>query len=92
MDYAIEYGEKAIEDLDALDRPIARRIIRIIRQKLTTSPLEYGTRFKYYQDLYKLRIGDYRVIYKVDTERQKVFILVIGNRNKIYEILRKRLG
>ncbi|HHT9153549.1 MAG TPA: type II toxin-antitoxin system RelE family toxin [Candidatus Hypogeohydataceae bacterium YC40] len=63
-----------------------------IRQKLTTSPLEYGTRFKYYQDLYKLRIGDYRVIYKVDTERQKVFILVIGNRNKIYEILRKRLG
>ena len=92
MDYAVEYGEKAVKDLDALDRPIVQRIVRTIGQKLTTAPLEHGSRLKYYKDMYKLRIGDYRVVYKVDIKSKKVFIAVIGNRREIYEIITRRFG
>jgi mRNA interferase RelE/StbE len=92
MDYAVEYGGGAVKDLGALDRPVAQRIVRTIRQKLTTAPLEYGSRLKYYEGLYKLRIGDYRVIFKVDNDSCRVFIAVIGNRKEIYRILRRRLA
>ena len=92
MDYAVEYVEKAIKDLDALDRPIARRIVRTIGQKLTTAPLEHGSRLKHYEDTYKLRIGDYRVVYKVDGKSKKIFIVVIGNRREIYKILKRRFS
>lgn len=92
MDYAVEYDEKAIKDLDALDRPIAQRIVRTIGQKLTTAPLEHGSRLKYYKDTYKLRVGDYKVVYKVNIKGKKVFIAVIGDRKEIYEILKRRFG
>jgi mRNA interferase RelE/StbE len=35
-------------------------------------------------DLYRIRVGDYRVIYKVETERLVVLVVNIGNRRDIY--------
>jgi mRNA interferase RelE/StbE len=34
---------------------------------------------------YRLRIGDHRVIYQFDCERNEVYVLAVGNRDKIYK-------
>ncbi|WP_233467234.1 type II toxin-antitoxin system RelE family toxin [Dolichospermum flos-aquae] len=33
---------------------------------------------------YKLRVGDYRVIYELDIEEQLIIIIRIGHRREIY--------
>jgi mRNA interferase RelE/StbE len=40
-----------------------------------------------YEDLYRLRIGSYRVIYRIDGGKLTVIILKIGNRGDVYKDL-----
>ena len=57
-----------------------------IEAKLLVDPLLYGKPLR--RDLhgcYKLRVGEYRVIYQV--KESDIFILVIGHRREVYETL-----
>lgn len=57
-----------------------------IEAKLLVDPLLYGKSLR--RDLhgcYKLRVGEYRVIYQV--KESDIFILVIGHRREVYETL-----
>ena len=42
-----------------------------------------------YQNIYRIRVGDYRVVYK--RTREEVFIILIGHRREIYRLLRELL-
>jgi mRNA interferase RelE/StbE len=35
---------------------------------------------------YRLRIGDYRVIYRFDLEKREIYLLAVGHRREIYRI------
>jgi mRNA interferase RelE/StbE len=35
-------------------------------------------------DKYRLRVGDYRIIYRFDSNRGEIYLLAIGNRREIY--------
>ena len=37
------------------------------------------------QDRYRLRVGDYRIIYTFDAERNILHLLAVGNRREIYQ-------
>jgi len=82
----IEWNEDAIRDLDKLDKPIAQRILKKISwlsdnfESLT--PEQLSGQFK---GMFKLRIGDWRVIYTV--EGLTLIIQFIGHRREIYHIL-----
>ena len=43
-----------------------------------------------YQNMYRVRIGDYRLIYK--RTRDQIFIVLIGHRREIYRLLQKLFG
>lgn len=43
-----------------------------------------------YRDMYRARVGDYRVVYK-KTE-QEIFVVLIGHRKEIYRLLERLLG
>jgi mRNA interferase RelE/StbE len=36
-------------------------------------------------DAFKLRVGDYRVIYEFSVERNELFLITVGNRRDIYK-------
>ena len=36
-------------------------------------------------DAYRLRVGDYRVIYQIDMEKNELFLIAVGNRREIYK-------
>ena len=61
-------------------------------QSLTQRKIdEMGVRlaaFQHYRmtasDKYRLRVGDYRVIYRFDLVRQEIYLIAIGHRREIY--------
>ncbi|HYX12967.1 MAG TPA: type II toxin-antitoxin system RelE/ParE family toxin [Nostoc sp.] len=85
MSYNIEFKSEAIIGFEALTSTIQERILRKIRwlsenfEDLTPQPLSADL-----SDLFKLRIGDYRVIYSFDTEAQLITIHKVGHRREIY--------
>jgi mRNA interferase RelE/StbE len=77
-------------DIPLLDVKIRTRIRNAIEIRLTTAPHLYGEPLrKTLLGYWKLRVGDYRVVFKiVDKE---VWILGIVHRKKVYETIGKRL-
>lgn len=84
--YLIEY-DIAIEDkLKKLPKPIRQMILNSIEKKLTTDPISYGKPLRYSLKGYRrLRVGDYRVVYKIIEDKIIVLIIDIGHRKDIYE-------
>lgn len=79
------------EDFRKISRPDQQRIIKAVGDKLTTSPEKFGSPLKGY---WKLRVGQYRVVYEIEKEKIVVYVIVLGfRRNKqIYKEAIKRLG
>jgi mRNA interferase RelE/StbE len=77
-------------DIPLLDAKLRTRIKNAIERRLTTAPHLYGEPLrKTLRGYWKLRVGDYRVVFKIVAE--EVWILGIIHRRKVYEAIRKRL-
>jgi mRNA interferase RelE/StbE len=71
------------KDLPDIPKNMKERIKKAIEQRLMTEPVKYGVPLKRsLQGYRKLRVGDYRVIYRIDKEN--IIILKIGNRKEVY--------
>jgi addiction module RelE/StbE family toxin len=74
------------EDIPALPKSAKALIRKAIEERLTTDPIHYGKPLRYsYKGHRRLRVSDYRVIYRVDMEARAVFIVAIGHRKDIYD-------
>jgi len=83
--YRIRILQAASRDLERLDKPTGRRIVQrmnwlaanldAIRLEALTGDLA---------GLYKLRVGDYRVIYEVLWDEETIVIHAIGHRREVY--------
>lgn len=72
------------EDLPEIPRNMQERIRRAIEERLLIDPEKYGEPLRRGLSGYrKLRVGDYRVIYKVD--RESIAIFKIGHRKEVYQ-------
>jgi mRNA interferase RelE/StbE len=72
-----------------------KRIIRTIRQKLATRPKEFGKPLKgELKGFWKLRVGQFRVIYEIRDEQVLVAIILVGFRRngEVYQAALARLG
>jgi len=80
---------KAI-DIPQLDAKLKARIKHAIETRLTTAPQQYGAPLrKTLHGYWKLRVGDYRVVFKI--VGLEVRVLGIIHRKKVYESIEKRL-
>ena len=83
--YNIRILEEASRELARLDKPVGRRIVGRINwlsEKLNDirpEPLRGNL-----IGLYKLRVGDYRVIYEIIHDEKTIVIHAIGHRREIY--------
>ncbi len=86
MSYRVFFMQEAVETLESCDEHLARRIYRKVNwlaehfEQLT--PERLSGEFK---NFYKLRVGDYRVIYNVSREEEKITVHLIGHRKDIYD-------
>ncbi len=76
-------------DIPLLDARLQARIKNAIESRLTAAPHLYGEPLrKTLRGYWKLRVGDYRVVFKIVGE--EVWILGIIHRKKVYEEIKKR--
>ena len=89
--FEIVYHYLAVEeDVPKLDRVWKAEIKRAIEEKLAIAPDMYGKPLRRSLKGYrKLRVGDYRVIYRIEENRIKVF--AIQHRSVVYETAEKRI-
>ena len=81
--YKVIFDDKAIEFLEKLD---TRNRERIFNKILSTkeNPFHYFEKLTA-RNLYKLRVGNYRVIADINENEIKILVLLIGHRKNIYK-------
>jgi mRNA interferase RelE/StbE len=86
MGYSVRYTAQSLEDLEQLDRQIQSRIINKIvwltENFESISPVTLSANLA---GSYKLRVGDYRIIYEFNEAEEIITILKIGHRSEVYE-------
>lgn len=76
-------AEKNFEQLDmALKKQIAGKLDWFINNFENITPLPLSGLWK---GFFKLRVGDWRIIYEIDNTEKLIVVYLIGNRNKIYK-------
>ena len=83
--YEIIFSEKAEKQLKKLEKDVQGRIISVL-ERIRIRPESYIERLVGEQ-VYKLRVGDYRVIMDIDKNRLIVLILKVGHRKNLYDNL-----
>jgi len=82
MKYDICYEKEALGELEKLEPVVSRRIVDKI-EKMAENPVSCDIKKLKGSDYYRLRVGDYRIIFIFDSNFIK--ILKIGHRKNIYE-------
>ncbi|MEU6146059.1 type II toxin-antitoxin system RelE/ParE family toxin [Streptomyces sp. NPDC047081] len=89
MKYAFEFTATARRQLKAIDRTAALRILHAL-SRLGDDPYREDTDVKKLSgrdDLYRLRVGVYRIAYMIDDGRLVILIVEVGHRGEIYRRL-----
>jgi mRNA interferase RelE/StbE len=83
--YSLEIKQSAQRELDALDDALFTRIDRKILA-LAANPRPAGCKkLKGYKDLWRVRVGDWRVLYIIDDAAKLVTVTRIAHRREAYE-------
>ncbi len=85
--YKIEWKHSAIKELKKLDKPTIKRIITVV-DSLTTNPIPKNCRkLKGTTSIYRIRVGNYRIIYSLRSHKLIIEIIRVGHRKDIYRKL-----
>jgi mRNA interferase RelE/StbE len=81
------------EDFRKIDKPDQQKIIKAIRKKLTRDPEGFGAPLRGdLKGLWKLRVGQYRVVYEIKKQEIVVYVVKVGFRRdeEVYREVLKR--
>ena len=88
MRWTIEFDRRALRDLQQFDRVVQRRIVDYLTQRVApaVSPRALGEALTSpFAGLWRYRVGDYRVICRIEEERLVVLVVRIGHRRDVYD-------
>ena len=85
MVFQVEYTNKALKYLESIDSKDARRIYSKI-ETIKGNPLHFIEKLVSV-DLWKLRIGDYRAIIRLNKSENIISVVDIGHRRNAYKNL-----
>jgi len=83
--YRVRLLDAATKELAKLDKLVARRVVeRVNWLAENLKNVQHKTLTGEFEGLFKLRIGDYRVVYELIHNEQMIIVHVIGHRREIY--------
>lgn len=83
MKFQIIWSESAAKELKKLDRTVARRIYKKVSQ-LCDNPYNFDVTKMVGDPYFRLRVGDYRVVFDIQNDALRILVLKVGPRKKIY--------
>jgi mRNA interferase RelE/StbE len=91
MSFNVTYHQDVKDiDLPKINKDVKLRIKKAIEERLMNDPLKYGKPLrKSLKGYWKLRVGDYRVVYKI--EGSNIIVLAIIHRKEVYKDVKSRL-
>ena len=87
MTYKINYLDTVVkEDIPKLPKTIKIRIKKAIESRLTADPVGLGKPLRYsFAGHRRIRVGDYRIVYRIDPDKKIVTIVFIKHRKDVYK-------
>lgn len=84
MPYTIKFTARALRDLTDLDTTAQRQVRQHI-DRLAENPFPPGAKKLHAEEpFFRIRAGDYRIIYSVEGRELLVIIVKIGHRKDVY--------
>ena len=86
--YVLEYTKEALKDLKKLDNSVARIIFAWLNKNIDgcADPRAHGKGLTAnHSGEWRYRIGNYRVICKIEDEKVIVLVLTVGHRSTVYD-------
>lgn len=88
MAWKVEVDRAAVRDLGKLDRQAARRILTFLHGRVAAldDPRSIGEALRGSRlgEFWKYRVGDYRIIARIEDAAVRVLVVRIGNRRDVY--------
>ena len=81
--YKVVIERRAYKELDRLPRPVLARIIKSINS-LSINPRPDGVKKLFAENGWRIRIGDYRVLYSIEDKKKMVVVYRIKHRGDVY--------
>lgn len=86
--WRIEFEDAALKELAKLDKPVARRILAFLRERVAVldDPRSVGEALKGSKlgEFWKYRVGDYRIVAHIEDGALRILVLKVGNRREVY--------
>lgn len=83
--YKLTYHRSAVKFLSKQDKTSQERISSGLKGLLNIPPVGDIRLLKGYDSLYRLRIGDFRIVFMIDHQEKLIYIQAIGNRGDMYK-------
>ena len=85
--FQIEYLESVVDkDIPALPKTMRIRIKNAIETRLSIDPIGLGKPLRYsFTGHRRIRVGDYRIVYRMDMSKHTIVVVLIKHRKDVYE-------
>jgi mRNA interferase RelE/StbE len=87
--WRIEVEDGAKKDIARLDPPVANRFVAFLRDRLQKleNPRSIGEALhgKRFGEFWKYRIGDVRIIARIEDKRLIILVVHVGHRKQVYK-------
>ncbi|MEA2110913.1 MAG: type II toxin-antitoxin system RelE/ParE family toxin [Campylobacterota bacterium] len=84
--YKIEIKKSAAKEISKLPQKVLVRIVEQI-QLLSETPRPHGCKKLSGDEKYRVRVGNYRILYTIEDNILTLYIVKVGHRKNIYEML-----
>jgi mRNA interferase RelE/StbE len=84
MKYELIVKPSAEREIDRLPRALQRRVVEALA-RIQQGPRGPGTvKLTGTKSTYRVRVGDWRIVYEIDDSAQTVFITMVAHRREVY--------
>ena len=83
MNYRVRFYPQVEKELRRLSQEAQKRVV-VALEGLAENPLKQGVVKLRGEEAYRMRVGDYRIIYEVNTEMRVISILRVAHRKDAY--------
>lgn len=69
-----------------MDPPAIKRLVKFLEEKVAPDPRAYGDQLKgSLADYWRYKLGDYRILCRIEDEQIQVIVVKIGHRREVYK-------